>query len=68
MEKRVLRANELHRLYGLARTTVWRLERAGDFPRRRMLTAGSVGWLADEIEEWLRARPVAGGENPDQAA
>jgi len=32
-----------------------RLEKAGTFPRR-VRFGGRVGWVEDEIEEWLRER------------
>jgi prophage regulatory protein len=66
MEKRVLRATDVMERTGLGRTTIWRLERAGDFPRRRQITAGSVGWLSDEVDKWMDGRPVVGAE-PESA-
>ena len=53
----VLRTPEVTRLTGLSRTTLWRLERRGVFPRRIRLGANSVGWLEDEVEEWIASRP-----------
>lgn len=67
MEKRVLRAADVMERTGLGRTSIWRLERAGDFPRRRQITPGAVGWLTDEVDAWLDSRPVVGGE-PKTAA
>lgn len=59
MGKRLLRAPEVEELTGLSRTTIWRLERAGDFPPRRQLSANVVAWVGEEVEEWIEARPVA---------
>ena len=53
---RYLRWPEVKRLTGLSRTTVWRLERAGLFPRHCKLAAGAVGWIEQEIAEWMRQR------------
>jgi prophage regulatory protein len=47
------------RMTGLSRTTIWRAERGGHFPRRRQLTPGRVGWLASEVEAWMSARTQA---------
>lgn len=55
---RMLRYDAVEEVTGLDRVTIWRLERAGRFPRRRRLTARSVGWLASEVQEWLDSRPV----------
>ena len=34
-----------------------RLERRGKFPRRRYLGPKTPGWVEEEVDEWLRARP-----------
>ena len=47
---------------GLSRTSIWRLESAGDFPRRRQITKQRVAWLASEVVEWARSRPTADSE------
>jgi prophage regulatory protein len=53
---RILRWNEIHEGTGLSRSTVWRCERQGLFPRRVQLTARTVGWLEDEVKNWLSTR------------
>lgn len=52
----ILRANDVHRLTGLSRTTIWRMERKGQFPARVPLSAGSVGWRKSEVEQWIKTR------------
>lgn len=59
MPDRMLTTTEVQELTGLGRTTIWRLERDGDFPRRRQITPNRVGWLASEVDDWLQTRPVA---------
>lgn len=54
---RVLRCPQVVYRVGWSRVTIWRAERDGNFPRRIRLGPNSVGWLEDEIEEWLRSRP-----------
>ena len=44
IEDRFLREPEVHRLTGLSRTTRWRLERAGKFPRRRRISENAVAY------------------------
>ncbi len=34
-------------------TQIWRLERAGKFPRRVKLGPNRVGWVAKEIDGWI---------------
>ena len=44
-------------LTGLSRPTRWRLEQAGQYPRRVQIAANRVGRLASEIKEWMNSRP-----------
>ena len=41
-------------LYSFAH--IARLEAAGKFPKRVQLGPGRVGWVEEEIEEWMRVR------------
>jgi predicted DNA-binding transcriptional regulator AlpA len=56
MPTKMLRAGEVSVRTGLSRTTLWRLERAGQFPDRRRLSANAVGWLSEEVDEWIATR------------
>ena len=56
---RFLREPEVRRITGLSRTTRWRLERAGKFPRRRRISDNAVAWSAAEINAWIAERMAA---------
>lgn len=44
---------------GVSTVTVWRLGRDDQtFPRSRKLSAGRVGVLRTEFEEWVASRPI----------
>lgn len=43
---------------GIHRATIRRMETRGDFPARRQLSPGRVGWPASEIARWLASRPT----------
>ena len=58
---RILRNSDLDVITGISRTTRWRLERGGEFPARRQISHGSVGWSASEVEAWMQARGFATG-------
>ena len=51
--QRVIRKPELFSKLSLSDATIWRLERAGKFPKRIQLGGNSVGWFLSEIEDWL---------------
>lgn len=54
---KILRFNEVRRITGLSRSSIWRLENEGRFPSRVNLGDHSVGWYQSEIENWLSSRP-----------
>ena len=53
---------------GLSRTTIWRLERDGQFPKRRLLTGKIVAWDEAEIDEWIKSRSQEFGPAPARGA
>jgi prophage regulatory protein len=52
-----LRIRQVMQLTGLSRMTIYRLELAGEFPKRRQLSKNSVAWLDSDLTQW--ARPVS---------
>jgi len=58
---RILTAREVTTRTGLSRTTVWRLERFGKFPPRRQLSANRVGWIEEEVNDWIATRTAIPG-------
>jgi prophage regulatory protein len=62
LSERILRTKEVVERVGKGRTTIWREEREGRFPKRRVIGEGQVGWLESEITEWIRSRPLASPE------
>lgn len=66
--KRSIRKNQLHQMVPLADSTIWEMERRGEFPKRFLLTPRCVVWDLEEVEAWLaqrRARPIARATPPD---
>jgi prophage regulatory protein len=59
MTDRMMLWPEVHTLVGLSRTTIWRMERTGQFPRRVLLSARAVGWQESELKAWLSKRLAA---------
>jgi prophage regulatory protein len=55
----ILREPEVLVITRLSRVTRWRMERAGQFPKKRRIGPHSVGWLKSEIVEWLASREAA---------
>lgn len=43
----------------MSTAAIERLERDGQFPKRRQISGRRVGWLLREVEEWAESRPVS---------
>ena len=54
----LIRWSEVQNLTGLSRSTIDRLERAGSFPRRVILSENAVGWRRAEVMAWTQSREV----------
>lgn len=54
--ERFLKFKEVSHLTGLSRSTIWRAERRGDFPRRIQVTMGTVRWKESEVQKWLTSK------------
>ncbi len=54
--RRTIRRSELRQMVPLADSTIYELERKGEFPQRFFLTARCVVWDLAGVEEWLRSR------------
>ena len=70
--EQILRIRDVCRATGLARTTIWRLERERCFPAHCKLGKRAIGWFASEVSEWLESRKrapvIEGGSRRDPAA
>jgi prophage regulatory protein len=64
--RRIVRRPEVRRRTGYSDTTIWRKEKAGEFPKRIALSPDgmAVGWFEDEIDEWIQSRIRGPGKRP----
>ena len=58
---RLLRRQEVEQRIGIARSTLYQLMRAGEFPLPLKIGPRAVRWSQREIEEWVEERPRARG-------
>jgi len=66
--RRTIRRQELRQIVPLAETTIYEMERRGEFPRRFNLTPRCVVWDLAEVEAWIEERkqaPRAYAAKPD---
>jgi prophage regulatory protein len=53
---RLLRFPTVRERTGLSRSTIWRLERRGEFPRHHRISANVVAWVETEVIDWIQSR------------
>lgn len=56
MKQGFIRREEVTTLTGLSRSTIYRYMDKGIFPRPVPLGVRSVGWVKEEVLEWLASR------------
>ncbi len=53
---RILRLLAVSELTGLPRSTLYLYMSKGLFPKTRKLGIKSVGWIQEEVDQWLRQK------------
>ena len=60
MDDRLLRLEEVKRITGLSRSSIYRKMEEGTFPRSVRVTSSSVRWRRSDIDDWMESLPVTG--------
>ncbi len=51
-----IRIRQVLEMIGVSRTTLWRMVRAGTFPRPVRITERNRGYVRDTVEAWMKTR------------
>jgi prophage regulatory protein len=62
MQELIWREPRVKKESGLSKSTRWRLEKDGKFPKKIQLSSRAVGWRAEEIIQWCEDRCQAKNE------
>lgn len=54
--KQLLRLNEVIAMVGLSRDSIYRLAKAGKFPKAVKIGLRANAWRVSEIQEWIDSR------------
>ena len=41
---------------GLSRSTIWRLDRVGAFPKHHQISANAVAWMEQDVVNWIQSK------------
>jgi prophage regulatory protein len=50
---------------GLSNVTRWRMEKRGEFPKRRQISPNRVAYLESEVLNWMDSRPTSDISSPN---
>ena len=53
---KLLRFPAVRERTGLSRSTIWRLESRGEFPRHHRIAPNVVAWIEEEVSSWIQQR------------
>jgi prophage regulatory protein len=56
---RLLRFPAVRERTGLSRSTIWRLERRGEFPKHHRIAPNIVAWRESDVSRWIELRTNA---------
>lgn len=60
----ILRPKEVAKKLGISRTTLWRWSRKEGFPVKVQLGPQTVGWIENEIDDWILRQQSDRAINP----
>jgi prophage regulatory protein len=56
---RFMRFTAVRERTGLSRSTIWRLERVGAFPKHHRISSNAVAWVEQDVVDWMRDKASA---------
>ena len=59
MNTRILRLPEVKAMTGLSRSTIYEYKKSGIFPETIKLGPRSVGWLEQDIMDWIKEKSLS---------
>ena len=54
---KILKLKDVVQMTSIGKVTIWRLEQRGEFPAKIVLSPNRVGWLENEVSDWIASRP-----------
>jgi prophage regulatory protein len=62
MEDKILRRPKVREVSGFSDSQIDRMEKEGNFPRRRKISERVTGWSNNEIQAWINNRLHGGAD------
>ena len=58
--ERILRIKDVIKITAMSNSTIYELIKSNDFPRPKRIGKRAVGWLENDIQNWVDTRRPAG--------
>ena len=58
--ERILRIKDVIKITAMSNSTIYELIKSNDFPRPKRIGKRAVGWLENDIQNWVDSRPLGG--------
>ena len=58
--ERMLRIKDVIKITAMSNSTIYELIKSNDFPRPKRIGKRAVGWLENDIQNWVESRRPAG--------
>ncbi|MFA6700562.1 MAG: AlpA family transcriptional regulator [Thiomicrospira sp.] len=58
----LIRIRDVMSMTGISKSQIYRLSNMGEFPKPTRLTAQSVAWVKQEVEQWINDKIQARNE------
>lgn len=69
MEQYYLNKKEVRKAVGnVSDTTIWRWVQQGIFPSPRRVGPNRLGWLSNDIKDWIESREIATPEQVERVS
>ena len=59
MTNKFLSKAKVDEITGLSNVTRWRMEKRGEFPKRRQISPNRIAYLESEVIDWIDSRPIS---------
>ena len=58
--ERMLRIKDVIKITAMSNSTIYELIKSNDFPRPKRIGKRAVGWLENDIQNWVDSRTLGG--------
>lgn len=66
--QKIVRPKELALYLSVSISTLWRIQKADDFPKKIQLGPKAVGWDSISIDSWIESKSISKTDNVNRSS